>query len=187
MGMATVEDTVHHLRTDTSRLDEDKSGRSCWVVTEPTAPFLISAASAGWHNLWGYSKDEIAGKSTAILNGPGHDAKAATGVAVDYFAQGTARARCRNTSRDGSVYSHDIELIKLEDGCLAISRNVTLVRPKASHAEWVRLAAHIHDTGCNRSIAAGAAARHSTAARLEVASILHSCASRSRVHAGGAP
>jgi len=129
-----VADTLQRLRTEASSVDEDASGQSCWVVTNASSPFLIIAASAGWHRLWGFSAEDVAGKTVGILNGPGHDARTAASLARHYELNGSASMRCRNTTRDGAVYSHKIELTRLADGCLAVSRDVMLVHAAGSTA-----------------------------------------------------
>eukprot|EP00325_Prymnesiales_sp_UTEX-LB-985_P004451 CAMPEP_0174697266 /NCGR_PEP_ID=MMETSP1094-20130205/3169_1 /TAXON_ID=156173 /ORGANISM="Chrysochromulina brevifilum, Strain UTEX LB 985" /LENGTH=505 /DNA_ID=CAMNT_0015894205 /DNA_START=6 /DNA_END=1523 /DNA_ORIENTATION=+ len=135
----SVDATIRRLQTERSSIEEDANGESCWVVTASTPPFLITAASPGWHRLWGFSKKDVSGQSTRILNGPGHDAKAAEDLGRQYMVNGSASMRCRNTSREGAVLSHEIELTKLEDGCLAISRNLILIRSGNSEAEWLSL------------------------------------------------
>jgi len=167
--MLTVAEAVHRLQTEASSLAEDAEDNSCWVVTAPTSPFFISAASAGWHRLWGYREKESYGKTTSIINGPGHDARACSALTDKYMTDGVASARCRNTARDGAVYSHAIELTRLADGCLAVSRDVILVRNAGAHAEWTRLRMQLEDRGVSEVQRGGAAAAHSRMARHEAA------------------
>eukprot|EP00966_Prymnesium_polylepis_P120158 2776601-Prymnesium_polylepis.1 len=94
-------------------------------MTAAEPPFTILSASPGWHRLWGFSPADIAGKSTSILNGLGYDAAAGVRVRESYIATGSASHRCRNTSKSGQVFSHDLQLTQFVGSCLAVSTNVT--------------------------------------------------------------
>ena len=89
--------------TDPDCVAADGSGVSCWVMTANEPPFTILAASPGWHRLWEFSPADIAGKSTAVLNGVGYDVAACARVGQSYIASGSAFERCRNTSKNGQV------------------------------------------------------------------------------------
>ena len=94
-----IESAIRALLEDERSIADDSSGKSCWVTTAPTPPFLIKVASAGWHRLWGFSEADVSGESTAILNDLGHDAHAS--LEAGKFISLNRTFRCRNVTKNG--------------------------------------------------------------------------------------
>ena len=79
---------------------------TCWVKTDVRC--IIVDASGSWHALWGFARSEAVGKSTSILNGTGFDSTAAAAVMAQLDTNGHSSMHCTNTSKDGTIYSHDL-------------------------------------------------------------------------------
>jgi len=98
---------------------------TCWVKTDLESRILD--ASPSWHDLWGFSKAEALGKSTSILNGHGTDVHKGGQLMTEFLQQGkTMTGPCMNTAKSGAIFSHDLELSKVEGGYLGVSRNIRI-------------------------------------------------------------
>ena len=83
------------------------SAESCWVKTDDECKIID--ASASWHKLWGFSREEALGKSTSILDGDCTDKVAGKMLMAQYAEKGAASMSCTNTSKQGAIYHHDLE------------------------------------------------------------------------------
>jgi len=99
---------------------------SCWVLTD--LEHKIKQASDEWYSLWGYSPHEVVGQPITILNGPGHDKVASSAVISASDVVAASAVRCRNTTKSGQLFEHDLVIKNVEEGLLGTSTGIAAVR-----------------------------------------------------------
>jgi hypothetical protein len=118
------------------------AARDCWVITEARAPFKIVNASANWFKTWEFEPEEAIGKDIRIINGPddnkGHDHSAAREVMTRFntveYGGCTRPVRCRNVSKTGRRYTHDLALSPYNGQVLGYSAGLTEIDDAATRA-----------------------------------------------------
>lgn len=112
-----------------TRLEEEVSTQHerqdlCWVLTESSSPYQITAASDAWYALWQLAPEDVIGRTPKLLDGPGSDLEAGRMLMEQYASRGAATQRCINTKRDGALVKHTVSLVRSQGGLLAISTDM---------------------------------------------------------------
>ena len=123
--------------------------QSCWVLTTDAPPFIITDASPEWQALWGYSKQEAAGKPlSAILHKVGFSDMAAGQVVARKAITGDDSAtQCTNVARGGHVYSHKLTLTRVNGHLKGVSRSIELIPASLTDYYSAELHASLREAG----------------------------------------
>lgn len=137
------DDTISILPTTLSdALPEDPEERAkdsrAIVVTECTGSFNMIGCNKAWENLCGYAEDEIVGKDSSILQGPGTN-HIGLREAVQRLFEEEKPVRCVTTNyrKDGTRFKNLLTLGPIYDKatgkmthCVAILKNIGNVSPQ---------------------------------------------------------
>jgi len=117
-------DAMRRNRLYEAALDQSRQGVAIGAGSEPGFPLMY--VSQGFERLTGYDREEILGRSCALLQGPGTDSETARAIGEALRRGRFHRTEILNYRKDGTPFWNDLTLFPVRDANGALTHYVGL-------------------------------------------------------------